>query len=123
MPTRGCGSKPRRVREKRVRILEEQRRTFDPSQHPRYRISVAETDFHDLHQRAEIGLAAVHRSRHELELLVESLLALVEAGAKHRYLQRAFDRLAPVLEAQGREAELAQYSRMVEPIPVSSPLG
>ena len=27
--------------------------------HQRYRLSIAETDFHDLHQRAEIAIAAV----------------------------------------------------------------
>ncbi|MGB6993115.1 MAG: DUF503 domain-containing protein, partial [Thermoanaerobaculia bacterium] len=26
----------------------------------RYRVSIAETDHHDLHQRAEIAIAAVH---------------------------------------------------------------
>ncbi len=35
--------------------------------HQRYRVSIAETDFHDLHQRAEISLAAVANGEGELE--------------------------------------------------------
>ena len=33
--------------------------------HQRYRVSVTETDLHDLHQRAEIGLALVTRTEEE----------------------------------------------------------
>lgn len=44
----------------------------------RFRVSVAETDFHDLHQRAEIGVAAVGRSGGELEHLMDQLRAMAE---------------------------------------------
>ena len=44
------------------RSLKEKRRvvkSFVERLHERLRVSVAETGFHDLHQRAEIGVAAV----------------------------------------------------------------
>jgi uncharacterized protein YlxP (DUF503 family) len=46
--------------------------------HARFRVSVAETDFHDLHQRAEIGVAAVGRSERELEQLMNELRRLAD---------------------------------------------
>jgi uncharacterized protein len=47
--------------------------------HSRYRVSVAETAYHDLHQRAEIGLAAVGQSAGELERILAELRGLAEA--------------------------------------------
>lgn len=44
----------------------------------RHRVSVAETDFHDLHQRAEISIAAVARSEGELDLLMQNLRDLID---------------------------------------------
>lgn len=41
--------------------------------HQRYRVSIAETDYHDLHQRAQITIAAVHNSRSELERILERI--------------------------------------------------
>lgn len=41
--------------------------------HKRFRVSVAETDFHDLHQRSEIGLALVHRSADEAERVLAEI--------------------------------------------------
>ncbi len=41
--------------------------------HQRYRVSVAETDYQDLHQRARIAVAAVHGSRSELERLLDRI--------------------------------------------------
>lgn len=41
--------------------------------HRRHRVSVAETNYHDLHQRAEIGLAVVGQSPYEVEALLDSL--------------------------------------------------
>ena len=41
--------------------------------HAKFRVSVAETDFQDLHQRAEIGVAAVGRSESELQHLMNEL--------------------------------------------------
>jgi len=46
--------------------------------HQRFRVSVAETDYHDLHQRAQISIAAVHRSRSELERLLDRIREHVE---------------------------------------------
>jgi len=46
--------------------------------HQRFRVSVAETDFHDLHQRAEISMAAVTNGEGEMENLMEQIRSLVE---------------------------------------------
>ena len=46
--------------------------------HQRFRVSVAETGFHDLHQRAEISIAAVGQRESEMEELLESLHRLFE---------------------------------------------
>lgn len=46
--------------------------------HRRYRVSVAETDLHDLHQRSELSLAAVARTDQEVENLLESLRRLID---------------------------------------------
>ena len=47
--------------------------------HQRYRVSITETDYHDLHQRAEIALAAVTRTEDEAERLLEKVRDLIEA--------------------------------------------
>ena len=47
--------------------------------HQRYRVSVAETDYHDLHQRAEISLAAVATGEQEVERMLEEMRSLVDA--------------------------------------------
>ena len=47
--------------------------------HQRFRVSVAETDFHDLHQRAEISMAAVTNREGEMENLMEEIRSLVES--------------------------------------------
>lgn len=46
--------------------------------HRRYRVSIAETDHHDLHQRAEIAVAAVHCSRAEMEKMMDEIHDLLE---------------------------------------------
>lgn len=46
--------------------------------HQRYRVSVAETGFHDLHQRAEISLAVVTNSEGEMDKLMEEIHSLVD---------------------------------------------
>ncbi len=46
--------------------------------HHRYRVSIAETDFHDVYQRAEIGIAIVHRSEHELERTLDAIRRLFD---------------------------------------------
>jgi len=47
--------------------------------HQRFRVSIAETGFHDLHQRAEISLAAVTNREGEMENLMEEIHSLVES--------------------------------------------
>jgi uncharacterized protein len=46
--------------------------------HQRHRISIAETDHHDLHQRAQIVLAAVARNEHEADRILETLRSELE---------------------------------------------
>ena len=46
--------------------------------HHKHRISIAETGHHDLHQRAEIVLAAVARSEQEVQRLLEELRSEIE---------------------------------------------
>ncbi len=46
--------------------------------HARYRVSVAETGFHDLHQRCEIAIAAVHQSPSHVEHLMDTLRSLFD---------------------------------------------
>lgn len=46
--------------------------------HHRYRVSVAETGFHELHQRAEVAVAVVAAAEAELEHLLGSLRRLSE---------------------------------------------
>lgn len=54
----------------------------------RYRISIAETDFHDLHQRAEIAMAAVTAGgESEMEKLMDAVRNLVESEPE-AYLTR-----------------------------------
>jgi len=58
------------------RSLKEKRRvikSLTERLHQRYRVSVAETDHHDLHQRAQVAVAAVHRSQGELERLLDRI--------------------------------------------------
>jgi uncharacterized protein len=48
--------------------------------HQRYRVSIAETGFHDLHQRAEIAMAVVVAGGEmEMENLMEEVRNLVES--------------------------------------------
>ena len=45
----------------------------------RFRVSIAETDFHDLHQRSQISMALVDRSPSRLEHLVDSIRDLADS--------------------------------------------
>jgi uncharacterized protein len=48
--------------------------------HQRYRVSIAETDFHDLHQRAEIAIAVVAAGGEmEMDKMMEEMRNLVES--------------------------------------------
>jgi uncharacterized protein YlxP (DUF503 family) len=54
--------------------------------HQRFRVSVAETGFHDLHQRSEIAVAAVVAGKEkEMEKLMDEIRNLVE-GEPEAYL-------------------------------------
>jgi uncharacterized protein len=46
--------------------------------HQRFRLSIVESDFHDLHQRAEIGLAAVAVSESDLDRILEEVRVIVD---------------------------------------------
>jgi uncharacterized protein len=45
----------------------------------RYRVSIAETRFHDLHQRAEISIAVVTVKETEMEKMMDHVRDLVES--------------------------------------------
>ncbi|MCP4659730.1 MAG: DUF503 domain-containing protein [bacterium] len=47
--------------------------------HHRFRVSIAETGLHDLHQRAEIAIAAVALSEQQGHRLMESIRSLIDA--------------------------------------------
>ena len=47
--------------------------------HRRFRVSIAETDLHDLHQRSEISIAAVARSPSDSERLMDSIRDLIDS--------------------------------------------
>jgi uncharacterized protein YlxP (DUF503 family) len=64
-----------------ARSLKEKRRavkSFVDRAHKRHRVSVAETGHHDVHQRAEIGLAVVAGSQAAVLRLLDSLRALTD---------------------------------------------
>ena len=64
-----------------ARSLKEKRKTVKSlveRLHKRFRVSVAETDHHDLHQRAEIGVAVVEGSPARLEMLLQELRRTVD---------------------------------------------
>ena len=47
--------------------------------HQRFRVSIAETDFHDLHQRAEIAIALVALSEGEGQKLMDAIRSLIDS--------------------------------------------
>lgn len=44
----------------------------------RFHLSIIESDHHDLHQRAEIALAAVHHSYHEMQNLLADVRRTID---------------------------------------------
>ena len=56
--------------------------------HHRFRISIAETGFHDLHQRAEITIAIVAQREHELNEMLDEIRALIDTTAPEAFLTR-----------------------------------
>jgi uncharacterized protein YlxP (DUF503 family) len=65
--------------------------------HQRYRVSIAETDFHDLHQRAEISLAVVANGEGEIEKMLEEIHGMVD-GVSEAYLTRWDPQVLAVLQ-------------------------
>lgn len=53
----------------------------------RFRVSIAETGFHDLHQRAEISIAIVTQKEGEMQKLMEHIRDLLD-GQPEAYLTR-----------------------------------
>jgi uncharacterized protein len=72
--------------------------------HARYRVSVAETDYHDLHQRAEIGVSVVAGGRGgpgEVEQMLLNLREAVDAATEQAYSSVMITRWdTQVLEAE-----------------------
>ncbi len=54
--------------------------------HARFRVSIAETDFHDLHQRSEISLAVVSRSEHEATRMMDEIRTLIDSVEPDAFL-------------------------------------
>lgn len=53
----------------------------------RYRVSIAETGFHDLHQRAEISIAVVTQKEADMQKLMEHIRDLLD-NVPEAYLTR-----------------------------------
>lgn len=67
-----------------ARSLKEKRRVVKSlveRLHQRHKVSVAETGFHDLHQRAEIGIALVSQSEAEARRLLQDLRGEADLAA------------------------------------------
>lgn len=56
--------------------------------HHRFRVSIAETDFHDLHQRSEISIAIVSQSQFELDRILEDIRGVVDGVEPEAFLTR-----------------------------------
>jgi uncharacterized protein YlxP (DUF503 family) len=50
--------------------------------HARYRVSVAETGYHDLLQRSEIGVAVVASDASEVERILTAVIHIVESSGE-----------------------------------------
>jgi hypothetical protein len=64
-----------------ARSLKEKRRVVKATIeriHSRYRVSIAETAYHDLHQRAEIAIALVHSGEREAERVLEEIRRILD---------------------------------------------
>src|ERR1700712_213090 len=71
--------------------------------HQRYRVSIAETDFHDLHQRAEIAMAVVAAGgESEMDKMMEQVREMVE-GDPEIYLTRWDPQVLEGLSFEGGE--------------------
>ena len=54
--------------------------------HGRLRVSISETDHHDLHQRTELGIALVHSDRHEAGRILERMHQLIAEQSEAQLL-------------------------------------
>ncbi len=54
--------------------------------HHRFKVSIIESDYHDLHQRAEIAIAAVHGSDRELDRLLQQIQMMIDRVPEARLL-------------------------------------
>lgn len=54
--------------------------------HQRYRVSIAETDFHDLHQRSEITLASVAQDERESLQQMDVIRDLIDSQPEAQLL-------------------------------------
>jgi uncharacterized protein YlxP (DUF503 family) len=46
--------------------------------HRRHRVSIIESDFHDVHQRAELAIAAVQRDGRSMQKMLDAIRAQVD---------------------------------------------
>lgn len=56
--------------------------------HHRFRVSIAETDFHDLHQRSEIAIAIVSQTESHLDRILDEIRAVVDGVEPDAFLTR-----------------------------------
>ena len=47
--------------------------------HQRFRVSIAETGHHELHQRSEIAIAAIAQSVHQAQRMMDGIRGLIDA--------------------------------------------
>ncbi len=52
--------------------------------HQRFRVSIAETDYHDLHQRSEVAIALVAQSEHEGQRSFDVIRDLIDQEPEAR---------------------------------------
>lgn len=82
--------------------------------HHRFRVSIAETDFHDLHQRAEIAMAVVVAGGEgELDRMMEEVRGIVESDPEV-YLTRWDPQILEGLEGAPedmQEADMPEEDR------------
>ena len=64
--------------------------------HHRYRVSIAETDYHDVRQRAEISIAAVHGTEAKAMRLMDRIHSLIEQSPEAQLLSWDPEYLEPV---------------------------
>lgn len=56
--------------------------------HGRLRVSIAETDLHDLHQRSEIAVAIVGQTETEMDRMLDEVRALADACEPDAFVTR-----------------------------------